>query len=99
MSAVQQPVVSPAIPASRSGLKQWVTHHPILAHLILAYVISWTIFLIPVLSKEGIGLLAFDASPVELFMLLVSVVGLAGSAFTVTAIVDGRAGGWASSGI
>jgi uncharacterized protein len=94
MSAAQQPApaVSRVSPASRSGFKQWVTRHPILAYLILAYVVSWTIFLIPLLSKEGIGLLAFDAPPVQLFILLVSMVGLAGSAFTVTAMVDGRAG-------
>jgi hypothetical protein len=92
MSAVQQPVVSRATPASRSGLKQWVTRHPVVAYLILAYAVSWSIFLIPLLSKEGIGLLAFDAPPVEVFILLVSLVGLAGSAFAVTAMVDGRAG-------
>lgn len=94
MSAAQQstPVVSRATPASRTGLKQWVTRHPILAYLILAYVVSWAIFLVPVLSKEGLGLLSFDAPPVELFILLVSVIGLAGSAFAVTALVDGRAG-------
>ena len=44
------------------------------------------------LSKEGLGLLGFDAPPVQVFILLVSVLGLAGSAFTITAVVDGRAG-------
>jgi membrane protease YdiL (CAAX protease family) len=94
MSAAQQSTTafSRATPAPHSGLKQWVTRHPVLAYLILAYVVSWAIFLVPVLSKEGLGLLAFDAPPVELFILLVSVIGLAGSAFFVTALVDGRAG-------
>jgi len=92
MSTVQQPAVSEASSASRSGLKQWVTRHPVMAYLVLAYAVSWSIFLIPLLSKEGIGLFAFDAPPVEIFILLVSVVGLAGSAFGVTAMVDGRSG-------
>jgi membrane protease YdiL (CAAX protease family) len=73
-------------------LKHWITQHPIVAYLMLAFVVSWAIFLVPLLSKEGIGLVAFDAPPVELFILLVSMVGLAGSAFVVTAIVDGRPG-------
>src|SRR5215471_2604437 len=92
MSTVQQPAVSEASSASRSGLKQWVTRHPVMAYLVLAYAVSWSIFLIPLLSKEGIGLFAFDAPPVEIFILLVSVVGLAGSAFGVTAMIDGRSG-------
>lgn len=75
-----------------AALKQWVVRHPILAYLVLAYVVSWLIFLIPFLSREGTGILKFDAPPVEVFILLVSVIGLAGSAFAVTAIVDGRPG-------
>jgi len=34
----------------------------------------------------------YDVPPVQVFILLVSIIGLAGSAFTVTALVDGRAG-------
>jgi membrane protease YdiL (CAAX protease family) len=54
--------------------------------------VSWTIFLVPLLSKEGLGVFHYDAPPVQVFALLASVIGLAGSAFTVTALVDGRAG-------
>jgi len=94
MIPAQQPVASGAAPsvASRSAVTQWIRRHPVLAYLILAYTVSWTIFLIPVLSKEGLGLLGFDAPPIQVFILLVSVLGLAGSAFTITAVVDGRAG-------
>jgi len=77
---------------SSSALKQWITRHPVLAYLILAYVVSWGIFLVPLFSKEGIGLLPYDVPFVQVFALLASVFGLGGSAFVVTAFVDGRAG-------
>lgn len=94
MSASQQSSVARVspLPASQLAFKQWITRHPVLAYLILAYGVSWAIFLIPLLSTEGLGVFHYDVPPVELFILLVSVIGLAGSAFVVTAIVDGRAG-------
>lgn len=79
-------------PAATSALRWWIERHPILAYLILAYAVSWAIFLVPLLSREGLGVVPIDVPPVELFILLVAVVGLAGSAFAITAIVDGRAG-------
>lgn len=83
----------PAAPStSTSALRQWTTRHPVLAYLILAYAVSWAIFLVPLFSKEGIGLLPYDVPFVGVFALLASVLGLTGSAFTVTALVDGRAG-------
>lgn len=95
MSAAQPsfpPTAAAAPSVSGSALKQWVARHPVLAYLILAYAVSWAIFLVPFLSKEGTGLLSYDVPPVQVFILLVSVIGLAGSAFTVTAIAEGRAG-------
>jgi membrane protease YdiL (CAAX protease family) len=64
----------------------------VVAYLILAYAVCWTIFLVPLLSKEGVGILSFDIPTVLPFILLASLVGLTGSAFAVTAFVDGRAG-------
>ncbi len=78
--------------ASGSSLKRWITRHPVLSYLVVAYVVSWIIFVIPLLSRSGIGVLGFDAPPVEVFILAVAVFGLAGSPFLVTAIVDGRPG-------
>lgn len=89
--STQQPIQA-AAPASTSTLKHWITRHPVLAYLILAYVVCWTIFLPLVLSNEGLGVFHYDPPPFQVFILLVSVLGLAGSAFTVTAIVDGRQG-------
>lgn len=78
--------------ASPSALRQWITRHPVLTYLILAYAVSWAIFLVPLFSKEGIGLLPYDVPSVGVFALLASVIGLTGSAFTVTALVDGHPG-------
>jgi uncharacterized protein len=86
LTSASQPVTS------TSGLKQWITRHPVVAFLILTYAVCWAIFLIPLLSKEGLGLLSFDIPTVLPFVLLSSIVGLTGSAFAVTALVDGRAG-------
>jgi uncharacterized protein len=81
-----------AVPvASNSRFRQWIIRHPVLAYLILAFVVSWAILSIPFLSKSGIGLLSFDV-PFTVFVLLASLLGLTGSAFTVTALVDGRPG-------
>src|SRR5262249_41103262 len=90
MSA-QQPIQA-ALPASPSALRQWVTRHPVLAYLILAYAAGWAIWLIPLLSKEGIGALPYHVPFIGVFALLASVIALSGAAFTVTALVDGRAG-------
>ncbi len=87
-----QPPVQIAPAASPSALKHWITRHPVLAYLILAYAVCWVIFLVPLLSKEGISLLSYNIPTVLPFVLLASVVGLTGSAFTVTAVVDGRVG-------
>ncbi len=86
------PAVTTATPVGVPALKGWISRHPVLAYLALAYAVCWTIFLFPLLSRGGLGILPLDAPPVEVFILLVSVVGLAGSAFVITAIVDGRSG-------
>jgi membrane protease YdiL (CAAX protease family) len=78
--------------ASPSALRQWITRHPVLTYLLLAYVVGWAIFLVPLFSKEGIGLLPYHVPFVQVFALLASVIALTGSAFLVTALVDGRAG-------
>jgi membrane protease YdiL (CAAX protease family) len=90
MSA-QQPMQA-ALPASTTALRQWVTRHPVLAYLILAFSVTWTIWLIPLFSKEGIGLLPYHVPSTLIFNPLASILGLMGSAFLVTALVDGRAG-------
>lgn len=85
-------VAAAATDARAPALKRWIIRHPVLAFLILAYSVSWTIFLVPLLSREGLDLLPFDAPPAQVFALLASVLGLTGSAFVVTALVDGREG-------
>jgi membrane protease YdiL (CAAX protease family) len=94
MSSVTQPASAPQASASSerpAALKQWVTRHPVLAYLILTFAVSWTLFTVPVFSRSGIGLLPFDV-PYTIFVLLASILGISGSAFAITAVVDGRPG-------
>jgi uncharacterized protein len=87
----QQPTLA-ATSASTSVLRQWITRHPVVAYLILAYAVGWSFLFIPMLSQEGIGALPYHVPFVLPFVLLATVFGLTGSAFAVTAIVDGRPG-------
>jgi membrane protease YdiL (CAAX protease family) len=91
MSMQPQQSIQAAPSTSTSALRQWITHHPVLAYLILAFVVAWTILAVPFFSQSGIGLLPFDV-PYTVFVLLASILGLTGSAFTITALVDGRPG-------
>jgi uncharacterized protein len=72
-----------------SGIKRFYVRHPIAAFLIQAYAVSWLIFLVPLLGHDGLGILPIPIPPVQLFILLVTMFGLAGSAFTVTAVTGG----------
>lgn len=86
LTHLSQPATSSSAPT------QWIRRHPVLAYLLLAYAVGWAILLVPLCSQEGIGLLPYDVPSVQVFALLASLFGLAGSAFMVTAVVDGRVG-------
>jgi uncharacterized protein len=83
-TATQQPI-------PRSPLRRMVARHPVAAFLLLAFLFSWTIMLPLLLSESGFGVLPF-ALPWQLFGSLMSIFGLALSAFLVTAATDGEAG-------
>jgi membrane protease YdiL (CAAX protease family) len=80
---------------SSSSLRRLVARHPVAAFLLIAYAISWTIFLPVVL--QGRGLLAVPVALSEGFAFntvtsLASILGLALPAFLVTAVTSGEAG-------
>ena len=76
-------------PAPVAGL---LRRHPVAGFLALTYAISWTLFLPPLLSQTGLGLLPF-ALPPQPSLLLAAVLGIASPAYLVTRIADPAAGG------
>ena len=78
-------------PANPSSLKAVVARHPVAAFLIMAFVFAWTSMSPALLSEQGLGLLPISV-PVEVFITLSSVLGLALPGFLVTAATGGRAG-------
>jgi len=74
-----------------SSLKGWITRHPGGAFLAFFYVTGWILFLPPLLGSSGFGLLPFDLPP-QPSILLLTLIALAGGAFLVTRIADGRSG-------
>jgi uncharacterized protein len=86
-----QPMAQTVEAGSPTGVRGFITRHPILAYLLLAYSIGWACWVPPLLGRGGLGIIPVDL-PVPLFIVLSSVLGLAGSAFLVTGIISGRAG-------
>jgi CAAX protease family protein len=82
-------------PPSSSSLRRVVARHPVGAFLLIAYAISWTIFLPVVLQGRGLLALPVDLSEGFAFNTvtsLASILGLALPAFLVTAATSGEAG-------
>src|SRR5207248_7770885 len=84
-------VMNQAGAARPSSIKRAIVDHPIGAFLIILYPVSWILFLPAVLGKSGIGVLSIDI-PAQASILLVTIIGLTGTAFLVTRLADGRSG-------
>lgn len=78
-------------PTNSSSLKTVVARHPVSAFLIMAFSFAWGSMVPALLSEQGLGLLPVRV-PVELFITLSSILGLALPAFLVTAATGGKAG-------
>jgi uncharacterized protein len=65
--------------------------HPLAVFLTIAYAAAAAIFVVPLASANGIGLIDLELPGLAPFILL-SAVSLAASAFIATALVDGRDG-------
>jgi membrane protease YdiL (CAAX protease family) len=76
-------------PAAR--FKRAVREHPLAAFLLILYPVSWVLFLPAVLGTEGFGVIGVDI-PAQVGILLVTIFGLTGLAFTVTRIAEGKDG-------
>jgi len=78
-------------PTLLSSLKATIARHPAAAFLVFLYVAEWIVFLPALLGTSGFGLLPYDLPP-QPSILLLTLVGLAGGAFLVTRIADGKEG-------
>ena len=78
-------------PTFWSTIKATIARHPAAAFLIFFYVTGWIFFLPALLGASGFGLLPYDLVP-QPSILLLTLVGLAGGAFLVTRIADGKEG-------
>ena len=78
-------------PTVWSTIKATIARHPAGAFLIFFYVTGWIFFLPALLGTSGFGLFAYDLPP-QPSILLLTIVGLAGGAFLVTRIADGKDG-------
>ena len=78
-------------PTFWSSLKATIARHPAGAFLVFFYVTGWLFFVPPLLGASGFGLLPYDLPP-QPSILVLTLVGLAGGAFLVTRIADGKDG-------
>jgi len=84
-------VIASTKPTFVSSLKTTIAEHPAAAFLVFFYVTGWIFFLPALLGTSGFGLLAYDLPP-QPAILALTLVGLAGGAFLVTRIADGKEG-------
>jgi uncharacterized protein len=74
-----------------ASTKAMIARHPAAAFLIFFYVTGWLFFVPPLLGASGFGLFSYDLPP-QPSILLLTFVALAGAAFLVTRIADGKDG-------
>jgi uncharacterized protein len=84
-------VIASTQPTFWSTIKATIARQPAAAFLIFFYVTGWIFFLPPLLGMSGFGLLPYDLVP-QPSILLLTLVGLAGGAFLVTRLADGKEG-------
>jgi len=84
-------VIASTQPTHAFNLKATIARHPGGAFLAFFYVTSWILFLPPLLGTQGLGVLPIDLPP-QPSILLLTLIALAGGAFLITRIVDGREG-------
>lgn len=84
------PVATPH-PGFTASWTDAIRRRPVAAFLALVYAISWTLFLPPLLSETGLGVLPVPIPP-QPSLLLVTLLGLALPGYLVTRIADGPTG-------
>jgi len=84
-------VIAPTEATFASNLKATIARHPGGAFLAFFYVTSWILFLPALLGTLGFGLIPVEI-PAQPSILLLSLIALAGGAFLITRIADGKYG-------
>ena len=84
-------VIASTQPTFWSTIKATIARHPAGAFLVFFYVTGWIFFLPALLGTSGFGLFTYDLPP-QPSILVLTLVGLAGGAFLVTRIADGKEG-------
>jgi uncharacterized protein len=84
-------VIASTQPTFMSSLRATIARHPVAAFLVFFYVTGWIFFLPALLGASGFGLLPYDLPP-QPSILVLTLVSLAGGAFLVTRIADGKDG-------
>jgi uncharacterized protein len=80
-------------PAPVSPLRRILVRHPLISFFTLAYLLTWLAWSPWYLSKDGIGLLPYDAEGISDYVNTVAlIVGPTLSAFIVTGVTEGRDG-------
>jgi uncharacterized protein len=74
-----------------NGIRDSIRRHPIAAYLVVLYPMSLVFNLPALLGKEGFGVVSADI-PFFIGILPTTILGLAGLAFLITGITDGKAG-------
>ena len=84
-------VIASTQPTFWSSLKATIARHPAAGFLVFFYVTGWIFFLPALLGTSGFSLFSYDLPP-QPAILLLTLVGLAGGAFLVTRLADGKDG-------
>ena len=90
MSAIT--LTAPTSPVS--SLKRLLARRPLLSYFVIAFAGVWIPLLVPVLARNGLGLLPFTVSDIAFVLLFIpgTLCGPTLGAFVVTAATDGKAG-------
>src|SRR5438309_9726603 len=84
-------VIASTQPTFMASIRATIAKHPGGAFLAFFYVTSWILFLPALLGTLGFGLIPVEI-PAQPSILLLSLIALAGGAFLITRIADGKAG-------
>lgn len=85
-------LTSPVFPlAAQEEKLPWLKRHPLASYFILAFGLSWLVWLPVVLAKNGLGVLPIEL-PFTLFAVLTTFGGPTVAAFLITGVTEGRTG-------